>query len=112
MSPSWPVTPRRTEPQIGAPGPTPLRMSSPRAVATRPAVPEAPRFGGETRSAHEPMRLTLSAPERLTVSSAISEKTGPSGGALRFLALAILIGLAAIGAATLLHYTLGGILPF
>lgn len=55
--------------------------------------------------------MILTAPERLTVASQISETTGPSRGVLRFLTFMVLLGLAAVGAVTLLHNTLG-VLPF
>ncbi len=119
---AFPPRPRssRAEPSLapaGAPArdAMPLRPSAPR-VAARPATgatgtePETVRFPAEYRRGGERPSISLSASDRLIVSSAITGGARKERSFLRVLGLSVLLVLAAIGAYSL-YYEASAFLP-
>ena len=87
----------------------PLRPAAPRATAARPGLSdtgaerEPIRLAAEHRRGAEPSSISLNASDRLVVSSARAGGDRKGRSLLRVLGLALLLGLAAIGAYSLYH---------
>jgi hypothetical protein len=105
----------RPEPRFAGPAVEPLRVSAPRSASAKPAVEAAAspplRFPGEARHAHDLSRLSVSADDRIIVSSPNPGSDKRRRGPLRSLGLVALCLLAAFGAYTLYHWLSGAFLP-